>query len=77
MTILQYDAGLDPAFPGFESSGPENRLDKSDAEFVDCVHTCGGTVGFMTPICHADFYPNGGRNMQPSCLVPDPVGESL
>lgn len=31
--------GLDPAQPYFQGTPPEVRLDKTDAEFVDVIHT--------------------------------------
>ena len=34
--------GLDPAYPFFELHGPEDRIDKSDAEFVQIIHTNSG-----------------------------------
>ena len=34
--------GLDPAFPFFELAGVHGRLDKSDAELVQIVHTNSG-----------------------------------
>ena len=34
--------GLDPAFPFFELAGVSGRLDKSDAEFVQIIHTNSG-----------------------------------
>lgn len=61
-------SGLDPALPGFEiTAGPELRLDPTDAEFVDVIHTCGGVLGFYEPLGHVDFYPNGGVPSQPGC----------
>lgn len=60
--------GLDPARPMFEEeTGPEGSLDKSDAEFVDIIHTSAGTVGYLKPLGHCDFYPNGGKASQPGC----------
>ncbi|XP_049940129.1 pancreatic triacylglycerol lipase-like [Schistocerca serialis cubense] len=60
--------GLDPAMPGFlwvESE--DGRLDASDADFVDVVHTCGGVLGYSSRLGHADFFPNGGTPFQPGC----------
>ena len=42
--------GLDPAGPLFKSTifysvGPEDRLDKSDAQFVDVIHSAGKWFG--------------------------------
>lgn len=60
--------GLDPARPAFEDCiGPENHLDRTDAEFVDIIHSCAGFLGFKNPIGHVDFYPNGGSPPQPGC----------
>ena len=39
---LKRITGLDPAFPFFELAGPDGRIDKSDAEFVQIVHTNSG-----------------------------------
>lgn len=68
--------GLDPALPGFEIISPiENRLDKSDAQFVDVIHTCGGVLGYFSDIGHVDFYPNGGVPSQPGCFgLPQIIG---
>lgn len=64
-------AGLDPASPLFETiSGivdPEFRLDPTDAQFVDVIHTSGSAFGFLAPLGHADFYPNNGKFPQPGC----------
>ncbi|OXU29964.1 hypothetical protein TSAR_008301 [Trichomalopsis sarcophagae] len=64
--------GMDPARPDFEYPflrEPNDRLDPTDAKFVDVIHTCAGTVGFVRPIGHVDFYPNGGSFRQPGCPV--------
>lgn len=58
----------DPAGPTFEHKEVTKamRLADTDAEFVDVVHTDAGHYGFIQPIGHADFYPNGGVS-QPGC----------
>ncbi|XP_062528667.1 pancreatic lipase-related protein 3 isoform X3 [Bombyx mori] len=63
--------GLDPAQPCFNSPNSTDRLDPSDADFVDVIHTNGRLLtklglGLPDPIGHADFYPNGGMK-QPGC----------
>ncbi|XP_073973303.1 pancreatic triacylglycerol lipase-like isoform X2 [Rhodnius prolixus] len=63
--------GLDPAGPLFESQDPKDRLDSTDAKFVDVIHSNGealilGGLGSWQPMGHVDFYPNGGR-MQKGC----------
>lgn len=66
--------GLDPASPKFDNVLlPKNeRLNESDADFVDVIHTDAGYYGFKTPIGTVDFYPNGG-GLQPGCN-PDEAG---
>jgi pancreatic triacylglycerol lipase len=63
--------GLDPAGPYFEYTEPIVSLDKTDAKFVEVIHTDGSArlalgLGIIQPVGHVDFYPNGGRN-QPKC----------
>ncbi|KZC08766.1 Pancreatic lipase-related protein 1 [Dufourea novaeangliae] len=63
--------GLDPAGPLFESQDPRVRLDETDANFVDVIHSNGeqlllGGLGSWQPMGDVDFYPNGGR-MQTGC----------
>lgn len=42
------------------------RLDPSDAQFVQVIHSCAGVLGFNRNIGHVDYWPNGGSN-QPGC----------
>lgn len=63
--------GLDPAEPYYENYHVDSRLDPSDANFVDIVHTDSSSVfaggaGTKEPCGHVDFYPNGGQ-AQPGC----------
>jgi len=71
--------GLDPAEPFFDIAGPEDRIDKSDADFVDIIHTnsgmlWNGCLSIKKSIGHVDFYPAGGSH-QPgcveACIIPD------
>ncbi|XP_044077556.1 lipase member H isoform X1 [Siniperca chuatsi] len=57
---------LDPAGPQFIDKPPEDRLDSSDAQFVDVLHTDIDALGFREPLGHIDFYANGGTD-QPGC----------
>lgn len=64
--------GLDPAQPCFRTDDSTERLDASDADFVDVIHTNGRLLskigfGFPDPTGTADFYPNGGMK-QPGCF---------
>ncbi|XP_053189006.1 inactive pancreatic lipase-related protein 1-like [Scomber japonicus] len=64
--------GLDPAEPYFQDTDASVRLDVSDANFVDVIHTDGLPfdsklgLGISQPMGHIDFYPNGGELM-PGC----------
>jgi len=66
-------SGLDPAGPGFLKADLTNRLDPTDATFVDVIHTNMGTMitsfGNPNKLGHVDFYPNGGEH-QPGCSLP-------
>lgn len=66
--------GLDPARPGFEqaTTSPSERLDPTDADFVDVIRTSTGAGSTSTTADPpgagtVDFYPNGGVK-QPGCL---------
>ncbi|XP_026741664.1 pancreatic triacylglycerol lipase-like isoform X2 [Trichoplusia ni] len=59
---------LDPAGPCFSNVSASGRLDKTDAKYVDVIHTNGGMLGLKEPVGHKDFYPNGGTS-QPGCYI--------
>lgn len=59
---------LDPAAPFFSVENPEQRLNATDAQYVQVIHTDGGLKGIDVPIGDSDFYPNGGRS-QPGCGI--------
>ncbi|GAB1864127.1 phospholipase A1 [Camponotus japonicus] len=60
---------LDPAKPAFISKGPGERVDITDADLVQVIHT--SAIGLENPLGDSDFYPNGGT-LQPGCskLIP-------
>jgi pancreatic triacylglycerol lipase len=58
--------GLDQAGPLFFLDRPAERLDATDAEYVESIITNAGNLGFAEHVSHATFYPNGGVN-QPGC----------
>jgi pancreatic triacylglycerol lipase len=68
--------GLDPAEPYFQGMGPTVRLDPTDAQMVDVIHTDGRSFflleipgyGMSQPCGHLDFYPNNGKE-QPGCAL--------
>lgn len=60
-------SGMDPAGPLFKGNPVESRLDKSDADFVDIIHT-DSELGIQDRIGHLDFYPNGGKK-QNGCIL--------
>ena len=56
---------LDPAGPGFDPLNVRDRLDPTDAAFVDVIHSNAATslivgLGYQDLLGHVDFYPNGG-----------------
>ncbi|XP_077549862.1 pancreatic lipase-related protein 2-like [Haemaphysalis longicornis] len=75
-TNLGRITALDPAEPYFEKMPAEVRVDRTDAEFVDVIHTdthpafsklwLSEGLGMEEAVGHVDFYPNGGEYM-PGC----------
>ena len=61
--------GLDPAGLYFTATKNEAHLDKTDAKYVDIIHTNAGFVGTADVVGHTDFFPNGG-SVQTGC-APD------
>lgn len=72
--LLGRITGLDAAGPLFRNNyfkEKHKKLDRSDAELVDVIHTDSSPYltdgfGLWEPIGHVDFYPNGGQE-QPGC----------
>ncbi|XP_013784852.1 pancreatic triacylglycerol lipase-like isoform X2 [Limulus polyphemus] len=66
---------LDPPGPYFTNTAKKVRLDRTDADLVDVIHTDISVfpIGDSTTeaVGHIDFYPNGG-DYQPGCLL-DPI----
>lgn len=54
-----------PAFTTPFIKGPEDRLDPTDAQFVQCLHTS-NILGTIINCGHADYRANGG-DVQPGC----------
>lgn len=70
---LPFITGNDPAGPEFYDLPASSRIDKTDANFVQIIHTNAGgivegCVGLKDTLGHVDFYPNGGDH-QPGCAV--------
>jgi len=69
--------GLDPMQNLFEGFPKEVHLDKTDADYVDILHSDSRPIipdvgfGFMNPYGHVDFYLNGAHG-QPGCRLPRP-----
>ncbi|CAH0561779.1 unnamed protein product [Brassicogethes aeneus] len=60
--------GLDPAYPLVIYDHLDARLDTTDGEFVQVIHTCAGFLGMKKVVGHVDYFPNGG-SAQPGCFL--------
>ncbi|KAF5297629.1 hypothetical protein FQR65_LT09956 [Abscondita terminalis] len=61
---------LDPAGPLYTDAPINKRLDPSDAENVQVIHTNGGVFGYLNKCGHTDFFINCGT-AQLGCVVPE------
>lgn len=69
---------LDPAFPAFYPDGVMmDHVCAKDAEFVDVIHTDAGGYGAPVRTGTVDFWPNGGKSVQPGCprFAPIPLSD--
>ncbi|KAL4706144.1 hypothetical protein ACJJTC_013609 [Scirpophaga incertulas] len=60
--------GLDPAGPCFAQLDSSLRINSTDGDFVDAIHTNGGVAGMKEAVGQVDYYPNEGEQ-QPGCLL--------
>lgn len=60
--------GLDPAMPLYVGVSKDDKLDASDAKFVDVYHTNAFVQGKVEQCGDVDFYFNGGI-IQPGCTT--------
>ncbi|KAH8378159.1 hypothetical protein KR093_009728 [Drosophila rubida] len=63
---------LNPSKALYLTPDRKKRIDASDADFVDVIHTDVMIFGLMQPVGHVDFYPNKGVR-QPNCGSPDNI----
>lgn len=47
---LSVVVGLDPALPLFDLKNINERIEKSDADYVEIIHTASGILGLELPI---------------------------
>lgn len=57
--------GLDPAGPGFDTT--QNGLNKTNAQFVQVLHTNPGELGTNEERGDLNFYANNKTTLQPGC----------
>ncbi|XP_070502244.1 inactive pancreatic lipase-related protein 1 [Chironomus tepperi] len=64
---LRRITALDPAFPPFYPGWVYKPLGKRDAVLVDVIHTDAWLYGAPVSTGTVDFWPNGGKTLQPGC----------
>lgn len=64
---LERITGLDPAFPGFYFTPFSKHINAKNAKFVDIIHTDAFLYGAPISSGTVDFWPNGGKTLQPGC----------
>ncbi|KAH8352379.1 hypothetical protein KR084_003811, partial [Drosophila pseudotakahashii] len=69
---LEHITALDPAKPLYLVQDKTQKLDPTDAKFVDVVHTDVLMLGLLEAVGHVDFYLNMGVE-QPNC---GPINQS-
>lgn len=74
LIIKRFNLGLDPALPLFVTTNLDEKLDKTDAIFVDVLHTNALEKGKLEDCGHADFFANSGI-VQPGCTLSGKNGE--
>lgn len=62
--------------PLFTTPLKDSKLDETDAEFVDVLHTDALKEGKVETCGHVDFYVNGGIE-QPGCKSGNILGEII
>ncbi|KAM3963736.1 inactive pancreatic lipase-related protein 1 [Aphomia sociella] len=76
--VIKRVTALDPAFPAFYPDGVMmEHVSEKDAEFVDVIHTDAGGYGAPVRTGTVDFWPNGGKSVQPGCprFAPMPLSD--
>lgn len=58
---------MDPSNPEAHDDFILPEIKKTDARFIDVIHSSAGQVGTSKHSGHADFWPNGGTPIQPGC----------
>ncbi|XP_060524419.1 uncharacterized protein LOC132700864 [Cylas formicarius] len=62
---------FDPAGPLFNFVKENERIDPSDADFVDVIFTSSGLWGMKYSVGDVNYWPNGGGKKQPGCSIPE------